>query len=158
MPLLKFIVEGPTQPDDATLQPGDLVQPDTPILLSEIVATRKWVFERRKGAWVINDKFFNPDRPEARPRLNTAERWIFENKGGGWWHPVHIHLEAFEIQRLSGKAPPPELASKKDTVLLGPNDVAEVFVRFRDFRGRYVMHCHNMEHEDMRMMVRWDVV
>jgi len=158
VPLLKFIVEGPTQPDDATLQPGDEVQPNTPILKEEIVATRRWEFGRRRGAWVINERFFDPNRPDARPRLGSAERWIFKNEGGGWWHPIHIHLEAFQIQRINGKRPPPEFSGKKDTILLGPNDEVEVFAKFRDYRGRYVMHCHNVEHEDMRMMVRFDVV
>ncbi|MNF83050.1 hypothetical protein D3C84_653640 [compost metagenome] len=32
-----------------------------------------------------------------------------------------------------------------------------VFLRFRDFVGKYVMHCHNMIHEDHMMMVRWDI-
>ena len=36
--------------------------------------------------------------------------------------------------------------------VLGPNDVLEVFIRFRDYAGNFVFHCHNLEHEDMDMM------
>ena len=46
--------------------------------------------------------------------------------------------------------------AKKDAILLGPNCEVEVFVEFRDFKGSWVFHCHNIEHEDMRMMGQHD--
>lgn len=150
VPVLKFVVEGPAQPDDATLAPGDPVRPNTPIDPREIVATRRFEFNRSQGAWQINGRFFDPDRDDARPRLGTAERWLLKNGGGGWWHPVHLHLEAHQLQRLNGRAVGPPF--KQDTMILGPGDEAEVFMRFRDYPGRFVFHCHNVEHEDMRMM------
>jgi FtsP/CotA-like multicopper oxidase with cupredoxin domain len=48
--------------------------------------------------------------------------------------------------------------ARKDTILLGPNSEVEVFVRFEDYLGPFVFHCHNMEHEDHQMMARFDVV
>ena len=45
-----------------------------------------------------------------------------------------------------------------DDLWLAPNDEVKVFLRARDFLGRYVMHCHNVVHEDHSMMIRWDVV
>jgi len=47
---------------------------------------------------------------------------------------------------------------KKDTTPLGPDDEAEVFIKFRTFTGRYVFHCHNLEHEDHAMMAAFEVV
>ena len=41
---------------------------------------------------------------------------------------------------------------------LYPGDEMELYIRFRDWTGRYVMHCHNTVHEDHAMMVRIDVV
>jgi FtsP/CotA-like multicopper oxidase with cupredoxin domain len=41
---------------------------------------------------------------------------------------------------------------------LGQDVSFKVFLRFRDFKGKYVMHCHNLIHEDHAMMVRWDIV
>ena len=38
------------------------------------------------------------------------------------------------------------------------NEEVRLFMRFRDMKGRYVMHCHNVVHEDHAMMVRWDIV
>jgi FtsP/CotA-like multicopper oxidase with cupredoxin domain len=48
--------------------------------------------------------------------------------------------------------------ARKDTVLLAPNAEVKVYMRFRDFMGKYVMHCHNVVHEDHAMMIRFDVV
>ena len=43
-------------------------------------------------------------------------------------------------------------------MILEPGDEVEVFLLFRDFKGSYVFHCHNLEHEDMAMMARFDTV
>jgi spore coat protein A len=150
VPLLELRVRGPAQPDDATLAVGDPVRPMTPIDPGEIVATRAFEFNRSQGAWQVNGRFFDPDRDDATPRLGTAERWILKNGSGGWWHPIHVHLEAHQVQRLNGRRVARPF--NQDTTILGPGDVAEVFMRFRDHPGRYVFHCHNVEHEDMRMM------
>ena len=50
------------------------------------------------------------------------------------------------------------VAAGPPTVLLGPNDEIRIFMRFRGFFGKYVMHCHNVVHEDHSMMIRYDVV
>ena len=47
--------------------------------------------------------------------------------------------------------------SRKDTVRLVPKANATIKMRFRDWLGRYVMHCHNVIHEDHAMMLRFDV-
>ncbi|HKD13924.1 MAG TPA: multicopper oxidase domain-containing protein [Candidatus Angelobacter sp.] len=48
--------------------------------------------------------------------------------------------------------------SRRDITTLLPNDEIEIFMRWKDFHGRYVMHCHNVVHEDHSMMIRWDIV
>jgi FtsP/CotA-like multicopper oxidase with cupredoxin domain len=47
--------------------------------------------------------------------------------------------------------------SRKDTVRLDENVNVTIRMRFRDWVGRYVMHCHNVIHEDHAMMVRFDI-
>ena len=49
-------------------------------------------------------------------------------------------------------------AGRNDVLIMRPNDTIEVFFRFRDFLGKYVMHCHNVVHEDHAMMIRFDIV
>jgi FtsP/CotA-like multicopper oxidase with cupredoxin domain len=156
-PLVKFVVQGPNVANDATIKAGDLLRRHTAISPAEIVATRKFEFNRSEGAWQVNGRFYDEDRSDANPAINTAERWILKNGGGGWWHPIHMHLESHHVQSFNGKTPALYNSFNKDTTLLGPGDEAEVFMRFRDHAGRFVMHCHNIEHEDMRMMIRFDV-
>lgn len=155
-PLIKFIVEGAPVDNDATVAPGTALRPNHPIPDSDIVATREFLFHRSNGAWMINGKFFDEFRADATPTLGTAERWILKNGGGGWWHPIHIHLESHQLVRHNGQTPVPAFRHKNDVAILGPNDTAEVFMRFRTFTGPFAFHCHNLEHEDMRMMFVFD--
>jgi len=65
------------------------------------------------------------------------------------------------VLRRNGRTPPlNELDgnAKKDTILLKGGDKVVVYVKFRDYPGPFVTHCHNLEHEDMAMMGRFDVV
>lgn len=154
--IMKFIVEGAPQPNNSTVQVGTPLRPNTPIHESEIVATRTFQFERRKGAWQINHLFFDPGVANATPTLGTAERWILKNEGGGWWHPIHIHLESHQIQKVNGQVPPLADRFKSDTAALGAGTEVELFMKFRTFKGPFVFHCHNLAHEDMRMMFVFD--
>jgi FtsP/CotA-like multicopper oxidase with cupredoxin domain len=153
---MKFIVEGEPQANSATVDVGTPLRPHVPINSREIVRTRVFEFTRRNGAWQINRQFFDPDTAQATPTLGTAERWILRNNGGGWWHPIHIHLESHQIRRLNGRVPGPADRFKNDTVILDGNGEAEIFMKFRTFKGPFVFHCHNVEHEDMRMMFAFD--
>ncbi len=65
---------------------------------------------------------------------------------------------AHQIQSINGRPPALHDSFKKDTVELGPDDKAAVFIKFRTFHRRYVFHCHNLEHEDMAMMGVFNVI
>ena len=160
-PLLKFIVNGHEPvPNDVTIEHGTTIRGFAgdpggqwaPIGAGEIVKTRVFEFDRGGGVWTMNNRFFNPRRADALPELDTAERWIFENGGGGWGHPIHTHLEGFQIQTLDGEPPPFERSFNSDLVNLHGGEEAEVFIKLRTFTGPFAFHCHNIEHEDMRMM------
>ncbi|MCY1561811.1 Spore coat protein A [compost metagenome] len=47
---------------------------------------------------------------------------------------------------------------RKDVYTINKNETIRVFIRFRDYKGKYVMHCHNLIHEDHAMMLRFDIV
>lgn len=159
--LLKFEVSGPNSSEERVVD-GTVIRgfkgidPDGQFAFEredEIVRTRRFEFDRSNGGWTINNRFFNPRRADAVPELGYgAERWIFENGSGGWWHPVHPHLEGFQIKKVNGRLPRRERQFNSDLVALEGNTVAEVFVKFRTFTGPYAFHCHAMEHEDARMM------
>ena len=128
-----------------------------PINLAEVVTTRRWEFARGNGGWTVNGKLFDVLTASAQPKRNTAEIWILKG-GGDWSHPIHIHFEEGRILSRNGAPPAPHEAGRKDVYVLAPNDEVRVFLRFRDFEGKYMMHCHNLIHEDHAMMIRWDIV
>ncbi|MFD2796646.1 multicopper oxidase domain-containing protein [Promicromonospora vindobonensis] len=73
-------------------------------------------------------------------------------------HPIHLHLVNFRVLSRGGHEPGPYDAGLKDTVDLRPGEAVEVIARFDGYRGRYMYHCHNVEHEDMGMMGDFEVV
>ncbi|HXV92001.1 MAG TPA: multicopper oxidase domain-containing protein [Pseudonocardia sp.] len=117
-------------------------------------ATRR-TFDFTRGAvgghpgWTINGQSFDPEASLADVPLDTVEIWRFVTDVH---HPVHVHLDPFQVLRRGGRGPGPYDAGWKDTVDLRPGEVVEVAVRFTVHRGRFVFHCHNLEHEDMAMM------
>ena len=118
--------------------------------------TRCFKFDRENGQWVINDEVFACDDVRFRVKRNNAEIWKLEG-GFNWSHPIHIHFEEHQIIRRNGNTPTLIERGRKDVVRLGENDDVDIYFRFRDFTGRYPMHCHNTIHEDHAMMLRFDI-
>jgi spore coat protein A, manganese oxidase len=103
------------------------------------------------------------------PILNSTEIWSFINLTDDS-HPIHLHLVRFQIldrrpfdlavYQLTGKVvftgPSESLSANelgwKDTVRVDPFTVTRIIVKFEGFAGRYVWHCHMLEHEDNEMM------
>ncbi len=157
--VMRFDVVLPLSAPDNSQVPGQLV-PLPQIDLSKVAQQREWQFDYFNGSWLINGKVFDENRSDAQVQQGTSEIWTLRNMGTGWSHPIHIHFEQFRLLERNGKKIQPGTPewSRKDTVILGPNDEVKLFIQFRDFTGRYVMHCHNVVHEDHSMMIRWDVV
>ncbi len=152
-PVMRFDITR-TERDDTAIPAklSDMAAPD----ISEAVATREFdfSFQRFQHGWMINGKPFDPTRMDARPRLDTTEIWRLQTD---FSHPLHLHLVHFRVLSHSGR-PAPYDAGWKDTVDLGPGQAATILVRFTGYRGRYVFHCHNLEHEDMSMMGNFEVI
>lgn len=123
---------------------------------------RSWIFARKNGLWTINDRLVNVNSAAAHVAAGSYEIWDISNPSNGWSHPVHIHFEeGIILQRFrngTAVAIPTHERGRKDVYNLGPSERVRLFIRFRDFPGKYVMHCHNMIHEDHAMMVRFDIV
>jgi FtsP/CotA-like multicopper oxidase with cupredoxin domain len=81
--------------------------------------------------------------------------------GSAWVHPVHIHFEEFRTLKrfANGVEIPvtPLMSGRKDVSRLEAGQGTLLKMQFRDYNGRYLIHCHNMAHEDAFMMVRWDI-
>ncbi|MGF6512623.1 FtsP/CotA-like multicopper oxidase with cupredoxin domain [Pseudomonas sp. BT76 TE3572] len=94
--------------------------------------------------------------------FGTLEVWNIKLGGQGWSHPVHVHFEEGIILSRGGKAPPEwEKWARKDVYRIGSEkdglDSVEMAISFREFAGTYMEHCHNTQHEDNSMLLRWDI-
>lgn len=94
--------------------------------------------------------------------FGTLEVWNIKAGGTGWSHPVHVHFEEGIILSRGGKAPPEwEKWARKDVYRIGSEkdglDNVEMAINFREFAGTYMEHCHNTQHEDNSMLLRWDL-
>ncbi len=120
---------------------------------------RVWRFGRTAaGVFVINGRPFGMDRIDARPRLGRVEVWSCRTEGFGFFHPVHPHLVHLQVLSRDGRPPAPYERGWKDTVFVGEGSVVRVAARFAPHAGRYVLHCHNLVHEDHSMMTNFEVV
>lgn len=105
--------------------------------------------------WLIGGRPFDPARTDVTVPLGDVEVWRLI---ADVHHPVHLHLVGFRVLSRSGKQPLPHDAGLKDTVSLRPGESAEIITRFDGYRGRYLFHCHNAEHEDMGMMANLEII
>jgi spore coat protein A len=130
----------------------------SPERLPRANADRRWELGFGVGAWQINGKDFDHDRMDARPRHGSTERWTFVNHSKRV-HPMHIHGYLFRVLgRSSGAVHAAEQLGWKDTIGVLPDETVEVLAWFAPYSGRYVFHCHALEHADRAMMLQLEVV
>ncbi|MGC2619762.1 MAG: multicopper oxidase [Acidobacteriaceae bacterium] len=120
----------------------------------------------------INSKGYDDPVTET-PMLGSLEKWRFINTTDDA-HPMHFHLVQFQILERQGfdagafsqgrlalvgarRSPAPNEAGWKDTAVVSPGEVLTILVRFEGYTGRYVYHCHMLEHEDNDMMRPYEV-
>jgi spore coat protein A, manganese oxidase len=127
------------------------------IPVRQAVRQRTFRFSPSGRLWAINGKTWDRDRLDANPKLNDVEIWEFVNPGSGWVHPVHPHLVRFRILDRNGIAPPCYQRGWKDVALVGEFQKVRVLMQFTPHPGRYMMHCHNLIHEDHAMMTQFEV-
>jgi len=127
---------------------------------------RKLRLDRSNGLWTINGKtWVDIEKSQftdvlCNPKPGDVEIWEIENSSGGWFHPTHIHLVDFQVLSRNGAAPRPEERGPKDVVYVGENEKVRVIMKFSrpgGVHGRYMIHCHNLSHEDHDMMIQFQV-
>jgi len=109
-------------------------------------------------AWTLNGRAHTHHDHHAEPDLRVERgrtvRWVFRNRTA-WWHPMHLHGHHMRLVSRNGQPLPAD--AWRDTALLAPGDEVEAaFVA--DNPGRWLLHCHVLEHHAGGMGMRFDVV
>jgi FtsP/CotA-like multicopper oxidase with cupredoxin domain len=118
--------------------------------------TQPWTIKTDGGSGFTADAH----RVSAAPEIGKVEIWHIKS-GEGWDHPVHVHFEEGQLLYRGGLKPPIwEKYARKDIYRVGgktgSTGSVDIAIRVREFAGTYVEHCHNTQHEDKAMLLRWD--
>ena len=122
-----------------------------------------------KGRWRVDDRVYDMQSTPIVVSRNAVETWLVRNDRASMPHAMHLH--GFQFRVLGREASPGQLAPLvvdargrlatdlgwKDTVLVWPGETVKIRIDFRHpFAGEqiYLVHCHNLEHEDGGMMLR----
>ena len=124
-----------------------------------------------KGGWTINGWMYDPNSVPLTVKRGAAESWLIENDRASMPHPMHIHGFQFRVlERRGSPAQVRALAGDQgllpqdlgftDTVHVWPGESVRVAFDFSHAHAGdqdYVFHCHNLEHAELGMMIRWRV-
>lgn len=151
MNLLRFDVAG-------NAKSGGVVPTSLPPITyhdpSNVVRTRTFALtSAMMGGHKINNVSFDLKRIDEEVSTHQLEEWVIINETDEY-HPMHVHGLLFQVHSRNGNIIlPPSEKGWKDTVLVNPRDTVKVLVLFDDYAGVYLLHCHNLEHEDDGMML-----
>ncbi len=127
----------------------------------DIVTTRRFLFSEgpRKDlltgfGFTINGALYDEMMCPTQPKVGTCEEWIIENDTPDL-HPFHLHDNAFQLFEVNGKPVYP--IQIWDTYPIPPkyngvNGRLRLRVRFKEWTGKSVLHCHVAPHSDTGMM------
>jgi FtsP/CotA-like multicopper oxidase with cupredoxin domain len=112
---------------------------------AQATATRLMVLQQG----FINGKLFDMERVDGSAPLGATEIWQIENLVG-MDHPFHLHGVSFQVLDRDGVPEP--FPAWKDTVNVPRHSVLRFIVRYEEFPGLWMFHCHILDHEDHGMM------
>ena len=101
--------------------------------------------------FLINGKQFDPHAPPRRLELGAAEEWMVSSSPL-LGHPFHIHVNPFQVMLGNGKD------VWKDTLFVGRGESFRLRTRYERYIGKFVMHCHILDHGDLGMMELEEIV
>jgi FtsP/CotA-like multicopper oxidase with cupredoxin domain len=110
-------------------------------------ATAKRLMVLTQG--MINGQMMDPARVDVGATLDAIEIWEIENLVG-MDHPFHLH--GFQFQLLDRDGVPEPFRSWKDVVNVPRHGTARFIVRYASYPGKWMFHCHILDHEDHGMM------
>jgi FtsP/CotA-like multicopper oxidase with cupredoxin domain len=110
-----------------------------------------------KTTWQINGRTFNPTYAGAHPKLGTTETWEIVNRTDVA-HVMHLHHTDWYLLARNRRKPPPWEDCLKETFFVYPRERILLAGHFADHPGKFVIHCHMLDHEDHGLMAQFEVV
>ena len=116
-------------------------------------------YDAQNGIFLINGKPFDENRVDIKPKRGTTEVWTIRNPLTAIPipHTFHTHLQQFRVLDRNGAPPTAVEAGLKDTVAVPAGDTVRIKIQFTKYTGRYVYHCHMMEHSGHSMMGQMEI-
>jgi FtsP/CotA-like multicopper oxidase with cupredoxin domain len=111
--------------------------------------------DQAKNRFLIDRRQFDHMRVDQVVRLGATEEWVIHNKSREQ-HPFHLHVDDFQVVAINGRAY--HARSLQDTVTLPVGGTVRIRMRFSDYAGKFMYHCHILAHEDGGMMGVVEVV
>jgi spore coat protein A, manganese oxidase len=160
-PIMQFRVSEEILSDD-TAEPEDLDLPALPDWTKGIEIPEEpfeWSVTRGigSGPWLLNGKTFDPGRVATSVELGSVVVWRLRN-GTQFGHLMHPHHTDWYMLSRNGEPAPPHEACLKETFFLDPLDEIVIAGKMSDYTGKYVLHCHMLDHEDHGLMSQFEVV
>ncbi|HVK20749.1 MAG TPA: multicopper oxidase domain-containing protein [Actinokineospora sp.] len=117
-------------------------------------------FDLANRRFLINGQPFDPNRVDFTVRKDKPELWRITNNDTqfGITHSMHLHLVQFRVVSRNGVAVAPVEAGWKDTVTVHAGETVLVNTTFTGFTGKYVFHCHLLDHSNNGMMAQVEVI
>jgi spore coat protein A, manganese oxidase len=147
---------------DSTQIPFDTLRPAPSFGPAPLLPDRTWDLatgtDPRNGrpAWTINGRVFDHARIDARPVLSEVEHWRITNNSTVQ-HVMHPHSVDWRLISRDGQPPEPWEDGLKESFLVDPGETVVIASRFTE-PGKFVFHCHMLEHEDNGMMANFEVI
>jgi FtsP/CotA-like multicopper oxidase with cupredoxin domain len=110
-----------------------------------------------KTVWEINGRTFSPTYADTSARLGEIVTWDIHNRTAVA-HVMHLHHTSWYLLARDGHPPPPWEDCLKDTFFVYPGERIRVAGKLSDYTGRFVVHCHMLDHEDHGLMSQFRVV
>ncbi len=153
------VAADPSRPEPQPLGPIQIFAPNQkPVPVEHIDERRLVVFSEDPvtGLFFINHQTFDPHRTDVRVPLGNVEEWTIRNSSEEL-HVFHIHQVPFQVVSINGVAQP--FTGLRDTIDVPIHGEVTVRLAFTDplIVGRFMFHCHILEHEDKGMMATIEV-
>jgi len=110
-----------------------------------------------KTTWEINGKSYDPAYVDTKVKLGSTVTWEIHNKTAVA-HLMHLHHTSWYLLSRNGSPPPPWEDCLKDTFFVYPNERIVVAGHLADYAGKFVIHCHMLDHEDHGLMSQFRVL